>query len=59
MKKKGLQVLVNHKLLPNLQSLNFYKFYFSIGYGDGVKGCILSNPTTQKIIISRDMYMEQ
>jgi hypothetical protein len=59
MSKKGLQVLVNHKLLPNLQSLNFCKFYISVGYGDGVKGCRLWDPTSHKIIISRDMYMEQ
>jgi hypothetical protein len=33
--------------------------YIFVGYGDGVKGCRLWDPTTHKIIISRDMYMEQ
>jgi hypothetical protein len=30
-----------------------------VGYGDGVKGCRLWDPTSHKIIISIDMYLEQ
>jgi hypothetical protein len=61
MSKKGLglQVLVNCKLFPELQSLNFCKFNISVGYSDGDKGCRLWDPTAHKIITNRDMYMEQ
>jgi hypothetical protein len=61
MSKKGLglQVLVNYKLLPDLQSLNLCKFYIFVGYSDEVKGCRLWDPTSHKIITRRDMYMEQ
>ena len=55
MSKKGLYVLVKCKLLPDLQSLNFCKFYICIGYRDGVEGYRLWDPTTHKIIINRDM----
>jgi hypothetical protein len=39
--------------------LNFCKFYISVGYSDEVKGYILWDPTAQKFITRRDMYMEQ
>jgi hypothetical protein len=58
-KGPGLHVLVNHKLLPDLQSLNLCKFYILVGYNDEVKRCILWFPIAHKIITSRDMYMEQ
>jgi hypothetical protein len=55
----GLQLLVRCKLFPDFQSFNLCKFYICVGYSDGVKGCILWDPTARKIITSRDMYMEQ
>jgi hypothetical protein len=51
MRKKGLQMLVKCKLPPKLQSLNFYKFYIFVGYGDGVNGCRLWDPTNHIVII--------
>jgi hypothetical protein len=39
--------------------LNFYKFYIFVGYSDGVRGYIFWDHSAQKIITSRDMYMEQ
>ena len=57
--EKGLQVQKNYELLPNLQSLNFCKFYIFDGYDDGVKQYRLWDPTTHKIVISRDMFMKE
>jgi len=54
-----MQVLVSRKLIPNFQYLNLYMFHIYVGYSDGIKGCILWDPTTHKIITRKYMYMEQ
>ena len=35
------------------------KKYVFVGYGHGVKGCILWDPTSQKIIIKRDVLFDE
>jgi hypothetical protein len=58
-KELGLQVLVNYKLFPELQSLNFCKFNIFFGYSDGDKGFRFSDPTANKIITNIDIHNEQ
>jgi hypothetical protein len=61
-RKKELQVLVNGKSFPDLESLflNSYLFYISASYDGGIKGCCVWDPTSHKVIIDRDIVcMEQ
>jgi hypothetical protein len=62
MSKKGLQVLINCKLLLDLDSLfqKFCMYYIFVSYYDGVKRCRVWDPNAHKIIINRDIVcMEQ
>jgi hypothetical protein len=61
-RKKKLQVLVKSKSFPDLKSLflNSYLFYICTIYDGGIKGCCVWDPTSQKVIIDKDIAcMEQ
>jgi hypothetical protein len=55
--KKELQVLVKGKSFSDLKSLflNSCLFYISASYDGGIKGCCVWDPTSQKVIIDRDI----
>ena len=51
-----------YALVPNSQRSKLdlkSKKYVFVGYGHGVKGCILWDPTSQNIIINRDVVFDE